>query len=122
MKKEYTKDPFIHEKILKILKTATPEKPIQKERIREILLEDEGLDVSRGNLNSKFADLEEKGIVIIKTKDGFYVNNDEQDFTDGELRMIADSVLYSGVVSSSYAADIISRLGEKGSAEFAKYM
>ena len=111
---------FLHEKILEIMKEATPEKPIQKKRIIEILENRYGVHVARGTLNAKFADLEEKGYKLTQVGKGFFLENTEILLSDGELRMIADSILYSGVVSSSYASDIIGRLGEMASPEVAK--
>ena len=111
---------FLHEKILEIMKEATPDKPIQKKRIIEILENRYGIHIARGTLDSKFADLEEKGYKLTQVGKGFILENTEMQLSDGELRMIADSILYSGVVSSSYAADIIGRLGEMASPEVAK--
>lgn len=114
---------FLLEYIIEILKTTSKEHPIQKQRIIQILNNKYDVYPSRGTINAKFDILVKNGYQIEKIpRKGFYLENQESDFTDGELRMLIDSVLYSGILTEKYSADIIEKLAKLGSQSFCKSM
>ena len=113
---------FLHDIIIDIMKNADEDHPIQKKRIKEILRDKYDIDPSRTTLDKKLAELESKGYYVHKTGKGFYLENMNTAFDDGELRFLIDTLLYSGFVPGSYAADLIEKLSTLGSPAFAKLM
>lgn len=107
--------------LLEFLKMHTDsEHPLEKQEIRTLMKRIYGISMSRNTLDEKLRALEDAGYEISKTDKGWYLVNDG--ITDGELRILIDSVLYSDILNQSYSKDLIGKLSELGSVSFKKYV
>ena len=115
---------FLIESILEILKGSSPEKPVKKVEIIKHLKEKGHYNLNRSTLDKKFKELEKKGYTLVKLegKRGFYLEDSNRSFEDYELRLLADSILYSHIAPEQYTARIIEKLGAMGSDEFSEQM
>ncbi|WP_019680611.1 DarT1-associated NADAR antitoxin family protein [Ruminococcus flavefaciens] len=113
---------FLHDTILSILNEATPEKPMQKKQIMQRLA-NQDITLSRTTLDKKLSDLELKGYKLIDVgRKGFYLEKDSDYISDGELRFLIDTVMYSRLIPEDNAAAIIEKLAKLGSGSFEKEM
>ena len=107
--------------ILEILEKNTDvDHPMMKEELRSKINEQFGFYPSRNNVYDKLDTLTEAGFPIVQTGDGVYYDGAE--LTDGELRFLADSVLYSDFATHQGAAEMLEALSSLGSLAFQKYM
>lgn len=107
--------------ILEILKDSTDiDHPMLKEELRSKINEKFGFLPARNNIYDKLNALVEAGFPIVQDAVGVYY--DGAVLSDGELRFLADSVLFSDFATHRAAADIIEALSALGSHEFQKYM
>ena len=107
--------------ILEILKDSTDiHHPMLKEELRSKINEKFGFLPARNNIYDKLNALVEAGFPIVQDAVGVYY--DGAVLSDGELRFLADSVLFSDFATHRSAADIIEALSSLGSHEFQKYM
>lgn len=107
--------------ILEILKDSTDiGHPMLKEELRSKIKDKFGFLPSRNNIYDKLNALVEAGFPIVQDSVGVYY--DGAVLSDGELRFLADSVLFSDFATHRAAADIIEALSALGSHEFKKYM
>lgn len=107
--------------LLDVLKSDTDAAhPISKEELRRRIRQRYGFLPARNTLYTRLNSLELAGFPIIQDGDG--VCYDEATLTDGELRFLIDSVLYSDFVTQGGAAEMIEVLIKLGSKEFQKYM
>jgi len=113
---------FVHDRIIEIMNGSGPENPMRKINVIRILEDVYHIHVSRTCFDEKLADLEKKGYYVHKTGKGFYLENTNLMFDEGELRYLIDSLLYSGSVPASYASEMIEKLAALGTPQFAKQM
>lgn len=113
---------FVHDRIIEIMKGSGPENPMRKINVIRTLEDVYHIHVSRTCFDEKLADLEKKGYYVHKTGKGFYLENTNLMFDEGELRYLIDSLLYSGAVPASYASEMIEKLAALGTPQFAKLM
>ena len=107
--------------ILEILKDSSDiDHPMLKEELRSMIHEKFGFLPARNNIYDKLNALVEAGFPIVQDDKGVYY--DGAVLSDGELRFLADCVLYSDFATHRAAADIIEALSALGSHEFQKYM
>ena len=107
--------------LLELLKKRTDsDNPLEKKEIRDILKKEYGITMSRNTLDEKFKALEDAGYEIGKNEKGWYLISDG--ITDGELRILIDSILYSDILNQSYSKELIEKLSELGSVSFRKYV
>ena len=105
--------------ILDILSEDTSaEQRITKEELRKRIEERFGFSPARNTLYDKLRMLEIAGFGIVAGDDGIYLETDHM--TDGALRYLVDSVLYSDFVTHTGAKDIIDMLKSLGSPAFRK--
>lgn len=115
---------FLIESILEKMKGSSPEKPVKKVEIIKHLNEKGHYNLHRSTLDRKFKELEKKGYTLVKLggRRGFYLEDSNRSFEDYELRLLADSILYSRIAPEQYTARIIEKLGAMGSDEFSEQM
>jgi len=115
---------FLLDSIIKKMKGSSPEKPVKKVEIIKHLKEKGHYNLNRSTLDKKFKELEKKGYTLVKLegKRGFYLEDSNRPFEDYELRLLADSILYSNIAPEQYTAGIIEKLGAMGSDEFSEQM
>ena len=114
---------FFHEKVLEILNETSPEKPMQKKRMLEILKQRYDITPTRTTLDRKLADLETKGYNLVNAgRKGFYLERSDDSLSDGELRILIDSIMYSKVVTEDDSPAIIEKIAKLGSGDFQKEM
>ena len=126
--------------ILQILKDHTdsvdPDHRLTQKQIMEHLERDYDMIVDRKAIKRNLADLIDAGFPICadethrSMKDAKTGEPDENimyskfyyehDFTDGELRLLMDSVLFSKSIPSGYAKELITKIGKLGSRYHAK--
>ena len=107
--------------ILDILSEDTSaDQRITKEELRKRIEERFGFSPARNTLYDKLHMLEIAGFGIVAVDDGIYLDTDHM--TDGALRYLVDSVLYSDFVTHTGAKDIIDMLKSLGSPAFRKYI
>ncbi|MBQ5335279.1 MAG: WYL domain-containing protein [Oscillospiraceae bacterium] len=93
---------------------------MKKGRLRERIEERYGFKPSRNTLYGKLEIMRLAGISVVQEEDGLYYDADH--LTDGELRYLVDSVLYSDFVTPKGAEGIIESLAKLGSPIFHKYV
>lgn len=121
--------------ILQILKDYTdstnPDHKLTQKEIMDHLERDYDMIVDRKAVKRNLADLIDAGFPIYAdetrrsmkdTKTGKFDENImyskfyyEHDFTDGELRLLIDSVLFSKSIPAGYAKELIAKIGRLGS-------
>ena len=107
--------------ILDILRNFSSETHLlQREEILSILQEKYEVSYSARSLHDFIRILQEDGYPIVTKKVGCYLKVQPQEFTDAELRMMADGVLFSRNISQKQATELIERLLAKGSHIFKK--
>ena len=105
--------------IMDILKQySDADHPMTRQGIIEKVLELYGYVPARNTIYTKLKTLEEVGFPIVLGTNGVYY--DGHDLTDGELRFLIDSVLYSDFVTHQGAGEMIETLAAFGSLEFQK--
>lgn len=116
--------------VLEILrKKSSKEHPLQREEILKILREDYDADCSTRTLSNYIRILKEDAYPIWKggkspivtQKVGCYYEEPSKEFTDAELRMLIDGVLFSRNISKQQAKALIERLLSEGTHTFQKY-
>lgn len=107
--------------LLELLKNHTDsEHPLEKKEIRDLMKREYGIPMSRNTLDEKFRALEDAGYEIFRTEKGWYLDDDG--ITDGELRILIDSILYSDMLNQTYSKNLIEKLSELGSVSFKEYV
>lgn len=112
---------FLHDILIEIMKDTSPENTMQKTQIYK-KLEQKDIYLSRTTVDRKFLDLEKKGYKLVKTKKGFYLEKTDDSLTDGELRLLIDTIMYSRIIPADFSRDIIVKLAKLGSGTFEKAM
>lgn len=106
--------------VLEILKNYTdPEHPITKQKVIEKATELCGFEPARNTIYDDIKALIKAGFPIEQTGKGVYY--DGKSLSDGELRFLIDSVLYSDLMTKNGASEVIEALASLGSVEFQKY-
>ncbi len=107
--------------LLELLKNHTDsEHHLEKQEIRDLMKSKYGIPMSRNTLDEKFRALEDAGYEIFRTEKGWYLDDDG--ITDGELRILIDSILYSDMLNQTYSKNLIEKLSELGSVSFKEYV
>lgn len=107
--------------ILDILRNSSNEEHLlQREEILDILQEKYDVACSLRSLHSYIHLLQDDGYPIITKKVGCYLKSQPQEFTDAELRMLIDGILFSRNISQKQASGMIERLTAAGSHSFQK--
>ena len=108
--------------IIDILKEYTsPENHMKKTELCDKIEQCCGFMPARNTVYDKLNSLEEAGFPIVQdSHDGVYYDGHE--LSDGELRFLVDSVLYSDFVTLGGADEMIEALTAFGSPEFQKYI
>ena len=107
--------------VLEILKNYTdPEHPITKQKVIEKATELCGFMPARNTIYDDIDALIDAGFPIEQSLKGVYY--DGKSLSDGELRFLIDSVLYSDLMTKNGASEVIEALASLGSVEFQKYM
>lgn len=108
--------------IIDILKEySSPEHHMKKTELCEKIEQYCGFPPARNTVYDKLNSLEYAGFPIVQDKyDGVYYDGHE--LSDGELRFLVDSVLYSDFVTLGGADEMIEALTAFGSPEFQKYI
>ncbi|MBQ2717423.1 MAG: WYL domain-containing protein [Clostridia bacterium] len=75
-----------------------------------------GIEIERKSIASNLRLLLEAGYDIEITRKGCYLR--EREFTEGELYHLIDGVLFSSQISTSYARDLINKIGALGGENF----
>lgn len=113
---------FLHDIILDIINDASPERPMQKKEIIQ-RLKQRDIELSRTTLDKKLSDLENKGYKMINVgRKGFYLEKSDGSLSDGELRFLIDTVMYSRLIPEDDTAEMIEKLAKLGSGSFEKEM
>ncbi|MBO5516444.1 MAG: WYL domain-containing protein [Schwartzia sp.] len=107
--------------ILDILRNkSSKNQRLQREEILGILRDEYEVACSLRSLHTYLNMLQADGYPIRIGKVGCYYEKEPQDFTDAELRMIVDGVLFSRNISQRQAKELIKRLLAKGTHSFNK--
>lgn len=107
--------------VLEILKNNTdPGNPITKQKIIEKATELCGFEPARNTIYDDIDALIDAGFPIEQSRKGVYY--DGKSLSDGELRFLIDSVLYSDLMTKNGASEVIEALASLGSVDFQKYM
>ena len=108
--------------LMDILITYTDEEHrLTKEQLRNKVNEIYGFLPTRATLYEKLNTLESAGFPIeMSREDGVYYSG--HDLTNGELRFLVDSVMYSGFTSYTGANEIIDALAKHGKLDFRDYL
>ena len=105
--------------ILDILRNYSSETHLlQRKEIIELLREKYEVPCCSRSLHTHIQTLQADGYPIVKKKVGCYLKTEPQEFTDAELRMLIDGVLFSRNISREQAANLIDRLVSEGSINF----
>lgn len=102
--------------ILEVLKKYSSERrPLTREQICARIYADYGVESERKAISKNLESLSDFGYDIVEVpRRGVYLTGD---FTEGELRFLIDSVLYSGQIIDKYAGDLVSKLQQLGSGD-----
>ena len=107
--------------VLEILRNYTdPEHPITKQKVIEKTTELCGFEPARNTIYGDIDALIDAGFPIEQSRKGVYY--DGKSLSDGELRFLIDSVLYSDLMTKNGASEVIEALASLGSVDFQKYM
>ncbi len=107
--------------VLDILRNESNENcQLQRKKILDILEEKYEAKCTLHTLHDYLRMLKDDGYPIVINKVGCYYEKEPQNFTDAELRMMADGVLFSRNISQKQAKELIERLLAKGSHIFKK--
>ena len=107
--------------ILDYLKENTNEqRPVTVECLRRKIKDASGSMPARNTIYGYLDALELAGFPIGKCKRGIYYS--ESVLTDGQVRFLADSVLYSDFLTKTGAEEILDALAPLGSPELQKYI
>lgn len=96
------------------------ENPMTREALRRKIEDNYGFKPARNTLYTNLDALITAGFPIITTTRSVYYNGRE--LKDGEIRFLADSVLYSDFVTKNSAEGILTALGNLGSKKLKKYI
>ena len=108
--------------IVEILKSDSSEQhPLMQVDIIAILHERYNLSVERKTIARDLHNLLEAGYNIKKAKKGYYLENDCA-FSDGELRLLIDSVLFSRHINPTHAQELINKISHLGNVDFECYI
>ncbi len=104
--------------ILEVLERETDsEHPMTKQKLRERVEKHHRIPMARNTLDAKFNALAEV-FPIEHCADGWYL--EREGLTDGELRILIDSVLSSDLVNHRQSGEMIEKLIDLGSISFRK--
>ena len=107
--------------ILDILRNYSSENHLlQRKEIIELLREKYEVPCCSRSLHTHIQTLQADGYPIVKKRVGCYLKTEPQEFTDAELRMLIDGVLFSRNISQKQAKGMIERLLSAGSHSFKK--
>ena len=88
---------------------------LNRREMQDKLLEEYGISVTRNTFAAKLKTLERCGYTLRKTEDGSHYVLEGREFTDAELRVLIDCLIYNGVVGSETAKKMIAELCNLGS-------
>ena len=108
--------------IIDILKeNSDPEHHMTKQELLQKIEETCGFAPARNTLYDKLDSLEAAGFPVVQDRnDGVYYDGHE--LSDGEMRFLVDSILYSDFVTHKGAGEMIEALAAFGSTDFQKYI
>ena len=86
-----------------------------KREMQDKLLEEYGISVSRNTFAAKLKTLDRCGYTLRESADGSHYIFEGREFTDAQLRVLIDCLLYNGVVGSETARKMIAELCDLGS-------
>lgn len=105
--------------ILEILRNESSKtRQLQREEILEMLQDQYEVTCSPRSLHSYLRMLRDDGYPIVINKVGCYFRKEPQEYTDAELRMLVDGVLFSRNISRQQAKGMIGRLLSEGTHSF----
>lgn len=86
-----------------------------KREMQDKLLEEYGIKVSRNTFAAKLKTLDRCGYTLRESEDGSHYIFEGREFTDAQLRVLIDCLIYNGVVGSETARKMIAELCDLGS-------
>ncbi len=86
-----------------------------KREMQDKLLEEYGIKVSRNTFAAKLKTLDRCGYTLRESEDGTHYIFEGREFTDAQLRVLIDCLIYNGVVGSETAKKMIAELCDLGS-------
>ena len=86
-----------------------------KREMQDKLLEEYGVKVSRNTFAAKLKTLDRCGYTLRESEDGTHYIFEGREFTDAQLRVLIDCLIYNGVVGSETAKKMIAELCDLGS-------
>ena len=86
-----------------------------KREMQDKLLEEYGIKVSRNTFAAKLRTLDRCGYTLRESEDGTHYIFEGREFTDAQLRVLIDCLIYNGVVGPETAKKMISELCDLGS-------
>ena len=86
-----------------------------KREMQDKLLEEYGIKVSRNTFAAKLKTLDRCGYTLRESEDGTHYIFEGREFTDAQLRVLIDCLIYNGVVGPETAKKMISELCDLGS-------
>lgn len=93
---------------------------LNKREMQDKLMEEYGISVSRNTFAAKLRTLDHCGYTLRETEDGNRYNFEGREFTDAQLRVLIDCLIYNGVVGSETAKKMIAELCDLGSENLRK--
>ncbi|MCR5817096.1 MAG: WYL domain-containing protein [Ruminococcus sp.] len=86
-----------------------------KREMQEKLLEEYGISLSRNTFAAKLKTLDRCGYTLSESADGSHYVFEGREFSDAQLRVLIDCLIYNGVVGSETAKKMIAELCDLGS-------
>ena len=87
---------------------------LNKREMQEKLLEEYGISLSRNTFADKLKTLEHCGYTLRESEDGSHYIFEGREFTDAQLRVLIDCLIYNGVVEAETARKMIAELCNLG--------
>ena len=93
---------------------------LNKREMQEKLLEEYGISLSRNTFADKLKTLEHCGYTLRESEDGSHYIFEGREFTDAQLRVLIDCLIYNGVVEAETARKMIAELCNLGTESLRK--
>lgn len=94
---------------------------ISQEKIIKVLEKDYNIVIERKTVHRHLLDLQAANVPIEFGRSGCYFDENERHFTDGELRLLIDSVLFSKHIPQDYANNLIDKLRDLAPISFREH-
>ena len=111
--------------LLVLQKHTSPQCPLNNGQIIEKLQQEYGISITPNTLRSHLLRLETIGYPISRHHEngkGVYLEPEQSEYVDEEVRVLVDGVLTSRYISASHAEDLIQKLTKLGSKDFPKQL